>query len=589
MFDVLKKNSLVIFLSFMAILCLYGIISPEHYRIGVFDLYVALKLTFLASVGMTIWYFANVIQKVGWTTLTWLTLGLLIAMQPLFNPIIYPDALLFPFGALLASALISIVVINISQDKRDWIIQCVAWVLLVSGLLTVGTQLLQLFFSHYAFSFIMHIDNRLYGNIAQPNQAGFVLSLAVVSAIYLVYLNYKNKVLLGCLLFAVMILSVGISFSVSRTAVILLFFALMGTLFYQWQSHRIRVMVMIGLSVLAMAGYQFGMVLMSSFFTAYAGKGGVDRLVQDSVGLRPALYDRAFAAFEISPITGIGYGNYLGFGLTNIEQWWWFEHASHSHNVFTQVGAELGVLGLLTLLGVIFVLCKQAVLFVTCKLPQEKYFVCLLLLMFALYSLSEFPLWYIKFLFVFVFLVALIDDGFGFRNVAFNKILAITSLVVSLCSAGYVYVYDYYLQRYEIVMVATVGNQEKIDAYQSTPNIFGFAKYKEEMLHMVADENVNDPQQLIVIGDRLIKTDGHLDTMRVQVRLLMKTNQVGRVDRLHRAMCIIEYQTQTLSKIPHDNCAYTLTDVKRLDPEDKMGYVKRFNEWYAQKFDESKK
>lgn len=589
MLDVLKKNSLVIFLLSMAILCLYGIVSPEHYRIGVFDLYTSLKLTFVVSVGLVIWYFTNTIQKIGWATLTWLALGLLIVVQPIFNAIIYSDTLLFPFGALLVSVLISIAVINIPQDNHAWIIQYVAWTLLASGLLTVGTQLLQLFFPNNTFGFIMHIADRLYGNIAQPNQAGFVLSLAVISAIYLAYLNYKNKILLGCLSFAMVTLSVGISFSVSRTAVILLFFALIGTLFYRWQSHRIRVIATIGFYMLAVAGYQLGIVLMSSFFVAYTGKGGADRLVQDSVGLRPALYDRAIAAFESSPITGIGYGNYLEFGLTNIEQWWWFEHASHSHNVFTQIGAELGILGLLALLGVVFVLFRQVVLFVTGKLAQEKYFVCLLLLMFVLYSLSEFPLWYVRFLFVFVFLIALLDDGFGFKNFAFNKILAVISLIVSICSAGYVYAYDYYLQRYEIVMVAKVGNQEKINAYQSTPNIFGFTRYKEEMLHMVADEDVNDPQQLIAIGDRLIKTDGHLDTMRVQVRLLIKTGQTAEVDRLHRTMCIIEYQAQTLSKIPHDDCAYTLTDVKELDPEDKMGYVKRFNEWYVQKFNEDKK
>lgn len=584
MLNIIKKNNPSIFLICMGVMYLYGILSPEHYSMGSRDLYVGLKTTVLVAFGACIWFFYNSISKIGYATLTWITLLLLIILQPLINNIIYADELIFTIGALLTSAIISIITINISQEKHLLIIRNTAWVFWLGGICVLITQLLQLFFPNNTFSFIFAIEDRLYGNLAQPNQSGFVQVLAIASAIYLFYLNNKNKILKLILPLSVLLLCVGISFSISRTALILLMFVIIGTLFYRWQSHKIRAGVMIGLTAVSVAGYQIGNLLMKAYFVGFSGQGGVERLVQESVGLRPALYERAFLAIKEEPITGIGYGNYLGYGLERIEQWSWFEHAEHSHNAITQIWAELGLLGIISIMGVVIILLKQLYLFLRLQLSQEKYFICLLLSIFVLYSFSEFPLWYTKYLYVFVFLVALLDEGFYFKNLSLNKVSMVASLAILVLSFGYARFYDRYLTNYEIVMIAKVNNQQKIDAYQAFPKIFGFTRVGEEMLNMVADEDSNDPKKLIAIGDRLIKTHGKLDVMRVQARLLMKTNQSEKVDKLYRAICIAERQAYILSGTPHDNCHYILQDVKKIDPEDTMGYAARLNEWYIQRY-----
>ena len=580
----IKKNNLPMFLVFMGMMYLYGVLSPEHYSMGSNDLFVGFKITALLALGCFIWCMNNSIAKVGYSTLTWLSLLILIAIQPLMHHIIYVDELLFPIGALLTSMVVSIIGVNISQSKYLSAIKSVAWILLSAGIFTLIIQLIQLFFPNNTLDFIFTPKDRLYGNIAQPNQAGFIHVLAITSAIYLFYLHHKNKILAGFLPLSVLLLSIGVSFSISRTALILLAFTMIGVVFYRWQSQKLRAGFVVSFMVISAIGYQLGNLLMKLFFESFKGQDGVGRLVQESIGLRPALCDRAFSAIKEEPIMGVGYGNYLNYGLERIERWSWFEHAEHSHNVITQIWSELGLLGVIAITGVVFVLLKQLYLFATFKLTQEKYFICLLLSIFVLYSFSEFPLWYAKYLYMFAFLVALLDNGLEFKNFALNKALAVASVVIVIISFGYARAYDRHLEKYEIVMVAKVNNQQKIDAYQAFPNIFGFTRFKEEMLNMVADEDANDPERLLAVGDRLIRTHGNLDVMRVQARLLMKTGRADEVYKLHRKMCIIEHQGQVLSGVPHNDCAYTLQDVKKIDPEDKMGYAKTLLDFYKQRY-----
>lgn len=584
MFTDIKKNNLYVFLMCLSTMYFIGVLSYRHTVMDRMDMYMGLFITPLLCLGLVGWYYYNAIKKMGISSLTWLLLLPVIALQPVVSDIIYPDALIFPFGAVLVALLVSVVGVHIDSHQRTWIVKNTAWLFLIIGILTVITQFIQLFLPNRTIPLIAPITDRLYSNLAQPNQASFVAVLAISSAVYLFFLNTKNRLLTIFLSLSILFLSIGIAFSTSRAGLILLAFAVLGMAFYKWQSHKLRAGVVVGVSAIFVVGYQLGNALMAKFFMPFTGADGVGRLVSEGAGLRPVLYERAFSAFKDDPMTGIGYANYLSYGLDNIEKWRWFEHANHAHNVITHIGAEFGVLGLVPLLGVLFVLFRQVYLFVTFKLPQEKYFICLLLLSFVLYSFSEFPLWYVRYLFVFAFLVALLDDGFELKNLALNKMFAVLSAIILTLSAFYFWAYHHYLHRYEVVMYEQVGNQEKIDAYKSVPTIFGFSKFKEEMLHMVADEDGNDPQKLLEIGDRLIRQGGSLDVMRVQVRLLLKTGQTDEIDRIHKIVCIIEHQQQIIGGLSHNNCEHTLVDVRAIDPNDEMGYAKRLIDWYQQRY-----
>lgn len=578
MFVNLKKNHFMIFLGCIAIVFFHGILSTAHYSMGLRDFYMGLVAGIFASIGLLVWYFFNSVKKIGFSTLTWLLLAFLIVLQPLINGTIYSDALMFPLGTLLLATLISVAGVNIPRDKQNWVIKSGAYVFLIGGALTVCTQLVQLFMSNHTLGFISPVADRLYANLSQPNQAGFVIVLAITSSIYLFFLNYyKNKKLTILFLLCSLFLAMGISFSLSRVALVMLAFASIGTLFYPWQNHKIRLFSTFICITTVTIGYQIGTVLMGAFFAGYTGTSGVDRLLQGDTNLRQILLERAWSAFVSDPIFGVGYGNYLSFGLENREKWAWFENAHHAHNVIAQLGAELGLIGLVSVLGVVFVLVTQLILFITRKISSEHFFVCLLLLSFVLYSFTEYPLWYTRFLFPFVLLIALLDKGFGFKNFALNKALAVLSIVIGMLSVLYVGVYNYYLHRYEIVMYLNVDDQQKVDAYKSLPTVFGFTKFKEEMLHMVIDEEATNPKALLEVGDRLIKGTGSIDVMRVQARLFIKTGQTEEADRLHKILCLYEHQT-----VGH--CDYVLTKILELDTNDEMGYASRLNNWYLERY-----
>lgn len=573
----LKNNHLTIFLILLAIAYSYGVLSASHYGMYSNDFYLSLAVSSIVGFATIFGLSAVTIKRVGFSTLTWLALAIIIMIQPALHTIHYADGLIFPFGVLSLAAIVSIVAVNITTDRREYIIKCIAWLFLVTGCLSVVTQFIQLFYPNSFSDFIAPISKiqRLYGNIAQPNTASFINVLAIVSSVYLYYLNRSNKMLLfvtGTFIFLV----IGITFTLSRAGILLLGIAVISTIFYSWNSHKIRFLLpMIGI-LLSIIAYQCGMWLIQSFSTIYQGSSGVERLVTGIQGanLRQILLERAWSAFSSNPIVGVGYDNFYSHSVKNIESYTFFETADHSHNVIAQIGAEFGLLGLLAIAGVIIVLVKQIVLFFQVKLPPSHLFLCLLLFIFVSYSFSEFPLWYPKFLLIFAFLVGLLDNGLILDKLNPKKALMVITLSLSIFSTIYTGLYHHYLTYYEMVVFAKIDNQQKIDAYHAFPNIFGFSKSKDYMLHMVVDvENPDNFKQLIVLGDKLMEAIPGMDIARIQTELLMKLGKQEEADMLNRRLCVWENQN-----VQH--CDYLNNQILAIDPDDKMGYAKRLNEWY---------
>lgn len=575
-----KKSGFTALLLFFGFAYLYGILSKEHFIMfgNSFYLNILMAATFGASAFFGLQ--ATTIERVGFSTLTWLGLAIIVAIQPIVNNIAYPDALIFPFGLFLLSAIFSLVSINLSTEKKQSFIDFCAWLFLIVGLLSTSTQFLQLFYPN-TFDFIAKISplGRPYGNISQPNHASFVNVLAITSIFYLYYKNYLHKKIAVLFAIAFLLLTIGISLSMSRAGLILLTASVFGTLFYSWQSHKLRFLVLTTSVLLTVIGYQLGVWLLTNVFAFYQGGSGAERLASDGIGLRWVLWDRAWSAFASSPIFGIGYDNYLAHGLQNIETLDWFEPADNSHNIISHIAAEYGMVGLTAICGVTVVLFKNLILFFQKRLQSQELFVCILLALFVLFSFSEFPLWYPVFLLPFVFLVGLLDTGLVVKNFSLKKIVTPMVVTLSLIATLYTGLYRQNLQKYEIVTFANVTNQEKIDAYQSFPRIFGFQKTREYMLYiLVDDENEENIERLIEMGNRLMTAIAGMDVARVQVNLLMRTDRQEEADKLNRRLCIWEYQH-------FKQCDNVKKQILLLDPEDKMGYATRLNDWYAKRYD----
>lgn len=556
----------------------YGILAPTHTMMSGNDYNVGLLVSALAGFGIAFGLRAVRFEKIGFSTFTWLSLALVILIQPIFHEINYADGLIFPIGALLLATLMSVFMVNVPVDKRLGIIHSVAWLVLITGVLSVFTQIVQYFHPAGITGIVLFIPygNRLTGNLAQPNIASFVNVLAIISAYYLFFLHKNNKKIISLLIFAIVLLAVGISLSSSRSGIFLLAVGLVGGLFYSWSSYKIRFLAFVAMVLLSVIGYKIGVILLQSLELTQSAS-GVDRLVSSGVNLRPFLLERAWWAFSSNPILGVGYNNYLSFGYDNIEKLGWFEPADHAHNLIAHIAAELGILGLLTMSGVVIVIAQKLITFFTKKLPNEDLFLCLLTATIVLYSMAEFPLWYPNFLLFFAFLLGLLDKGIVLKNPLPNNAISAFGLILAICAAIYTGLYYKYLYHYEMVMYANVVNQQKIDSYKAFPNTFGFAKPKELMLHMVIDEENNDPKRIIPIGEKLFKATGERGIATVQVKLLMQEGKEYEADKLNRLLCVLEYQGT-------GKCEKVLQKIYELDESDERGYAKRLNDWYAEWF-----
>lgn len=383
------------------------------------DFFTALVSSTLATIEVFIGLTAIQVERVGFSTLSWLGFAFLLLFQPLLQKTTYPDALVFPISLLIIATAISLCAINLKNNFDKHLIVCyIAWTILVVGVLSAGTQIFQLFVPE-GNDFIMPISDRLYVNLAQPNLAAFVNVLAITAIFYLVFSYQKNKKLIFFLAFLFVILTVGISLSLSRSGIILLVISIFSALFYSWsKKHRFFISFMA--IFLSVVGYNFGLFLMKNFLPNYT-LSGVDRLLSYGVSLRQVLLERTWSDFMSNPIFGVGYDNYYSYGLHRIDQWRWFESADHAHNLVAQILAEFGLVGFFTSVGVIWVLLTKFRDFLKNKISNDDLFVCFILAVFLLYSFSEFPLWYPKFLLVFSFLVGILDKGFLLKMVRLDS------------------------------------------------------------------------------------------------------------------------------------------------------------------------
>lgn len=564
------KNGWVVCVFLLALAYACGVLMPNHYLMYSNDFLLSLVSVALAMAGLVFGMHKIPIQRMGYSTLSWLALAVLMVVQPIFNPIFYPDGLVFPFGLFCACALLSVFAVNVSTTVHTKVLDGVAKLLVLVGLCSTVTQFVQLFAPNQ-FGWVAVFVDRIYGNIAQPNLASLVNVLAIVSLIDIGYRKQsaKNMLVLGLLALPLM---AGIGLSLSRAGLILLAVAVLGSVLYPWQSQQKRMTVFglgVGISVL---GYQLGTWLLSTFLPTFTVS-GVDRLVSDGVSLRKVLLERAWRAFLENPLFGVGYDRYLAHGLQHIEEWAWFEPADNAHNAIAQILAEFGLVGLLCIGGILVVLCKQPFLFFTKKITDRQLFVNLLLLILVLHSFSEFPLWYPNFLFLFVFLVGLIDKGFLLKKDKNSQVLTIMAAVLSCVATIYSVFYYRYLPNYEKIMFTHADNHQKIKAYKGFPTLFGFIETKELMLYRIVDEENSDIDKLIAMGNRLISLELGLNLTDNQMDLLIMQNQPLEAKMLARRICVLEHQA-------NGNCNHVLEQISQIDPSDELGYGSYLRLWY---------
>lgn len=335
----------------------------------------------------------------------------LIALQALFVRAPYAQAVLAPGLLLLWAALLAALGHWVqAQLGLERAVSIFAWLVLVGGLLNAATGLIQYLDGPGPLAQFVSLNlhpGSVYGNIAQRNQLAGQLTLALIAA---AYLFARSRLSLPSALLFTGLLSFVAALTTSRS-VFLYAICILTVVAVARKKNRgepwIR-MAGIGLAfavvvlLLQPALPQLGAwlridapPLATPSFTALA------RMSDPSgVALRLLEWDKAAQMFLGHPLLGVGLGNYSWhsflyrasvpeFAPLNTE---WFGHA---HNLFLQVAAETGAVGLLVLLGLMLTWVRQ---FWRQSWSLEHGFGAAFLGVVFINSNLEFPLWHAYFL-----------------------------------------------------------------------------------------------------------------------------------------------------------------------------------------------
>lgn len=576
MIDFLNKHGFVIFVGFFALMYAFGVLSPSHYAMGSFATYISYFVTLFITLGLGAFFVGRPVKIASLSLGVWVAVFLWFILQPVLHEIPYVDALIFPITGVLVAGLVTLSVVNMTHTEQRFLMDKLAWTLLIVALLLIVTQFCQLF-GTFPKTWIMPASARLSGNIAQPNQAGFVMTMAILAVTYLFNQRLTQQwmshiVWIGAGI-SIFILATGIGLTVSRGAVLLVVASVILSGFFPWQSAKLR----IGYLLLLMIGLSTGYILGTYLINHYSPFGlndtsAVDRLIHDdTLQIRYNLLVQAWLAFHENWLLGLGYGGFGWFGVTHADKLAQLTTAVHAHNIFAQVAAEFGIIGLIFLGVFIYIILTKLKGFLLNRLSNSQWLAFSSLVIIGLYSLSEFPLWYMRFLFLAAVLIAILDDKYTYEVRLFSArpIVILLTMLVAIGSLFYIQKYNHYLRSYEIIVMSSADMDTKIKSYENLSNVFGYQKFKEYLLFSLLHVEVQKATQQRLLGERVLKArpfDEYL--LQKQGLLLILDKQPQAAKKLYMAACL---QERTIS---HSNkCPKTIQTIKVTNPPNADEYV----------------
>ncbi len=335
-----------------------------------------------------------------------LALMLLIWVQFLLGRMIYPQQAALASLYLVWGALLAMLGYALKDEfGLEKIARTMAWFILAGGLASGVAAVLQHYFDHAAFGVFVTPDasGGVYGNLAQQNHFSDYTALAIASLLYLAASRKIHPLaalpLGGFLLFM-------LALSGSRSA--WLYLAALTVLALLLHGRQRNGVLLTAALLLVPA---FALMQFLAHFSFMGGHGTLtsgDRLLvigRDS-GIRFYLWREAWMMFLKSPLLGVGFGQFawhhFGYGpafndpqITGLY--------SNAHDIAFHLLAETGLAGVLLVFGGIFFWARR----IDIAFDIHAWWLFAVLLVIALHSLDEYPLWYAHFLGIFMLLLGM--------------------------------------------------------------------------------------------------------------------------------------------------------------------------------------
>lgn len=343
-------------------------------------------------------------------------LVILVIAQPLWLQHVYSSNTLLP-AVYLCWAILLITLAGWLRDSlgQESLVRVLAWFILIGGVLQTLISLVQLVGTPdwlCSFVSLKHPEiATISGNLAQSNHFADQISLSATALIYLFSCNRIPRAVTAILitLFAILL-------SMSGSRMVMLYLSTM-LILSTWSYYRTRDDIHLRFTVVSAALFvlflacQFSLHPLIVFAKQILAEwgfyiGGVDlvtaldRINAAGFELRITEWHKAWLMLMQSPILGVGLGNYgwnsfllqslPDFSATDKPQLF-----SHSHNLFAQISAEMGITGSLILLAALIAWIRQ---FRKIWLEPSSWFIAVCLSVLFIHSNLEYPLWYSYFL-----------------------------------------------------------------------------------------------------------------------------------------------------------------------------------------------
>lgn len=521
----------------------FGTATTQHYLPSQIDFIPNIMVIGLLCLGLITLLTRIKIKEIGIDSLFWLLLFLLILIQPFFIHYAYLDGVLFPLATILVCFILSVIISN--TDEKSKLVYYSAFGFTAVALLNTVFQLLQYANVSDDLWFVMTMQgNRFFGNVGQPNQLAFIYALGIAACHYLlIKAEYKRGIFI---FMALTILSIGLALTSSRGGLIL---GLASFLFYVLNIKRVANIK----PVIASIAISIGGFLLGSFLLAIHklySEVTLSRITNGDNAARVELIQQAWVQFLHHPLLGVGFGNLLADSIEHIEQVDWFVFNIHSHNIITQFAAEFGVLGL----GILLMASVIVIRSYWQSRNLESSFIFVALIIVGLYSLSEYPLWYTRYLIIVVFLLAVINQKAIKISINLNKLFVVINV---LCVLGSVYYYQSYKEYYRVNSYfqyydslnsdrLSVKDTKEIAKIQQQmlielPSVFGFSAYKEFFIYHLLLKDNRDLEERIKLGNRVLTKFLSLDILLKQALYLGLNNQPKEALYLYEGACILDH------------------------------------------------